>query len=81
MGWIISVGTAGVKGKGGQGGQVLSLNLDARGVPARIRIFEDAGDTASRPAGMRPARQEQRIWRHVLATLTDTGTDTGTDSE
>jgi len=73
MGWIISVGKAGGKNAGRQqGGQVLSVSLDAPGVPARIQLFHDDAAPASRPAGEIPARQAQRIWRSVLATLTDT---------
>jgi len=70
MGWIISVGKAGNRHQDKQqGGQVLSMRFDATGVPARIDVFNDAGPA---PTGAVPARQAQRIWRNVLATLTDT---------
>ena len=73
MGWIISVGKAGSKDQDRQqGGQVLSMRFDATGVPARIDVFNDAVPTLSQSTGAVPARQAQRIWRNVLATLTDT---------
>lgn len=67
MGWIISVGRAGsaTKQKNVQGGtQFVSVSIDVQGVPARIKVFNDAGAI--------PAWQARRIWRNLLTTLADT---------
>lgn len=67
MGWIISVGRAGNarKQRNAQaGGQAISVSIDVQGVPARIKVFNDAGAI--------PAWQARRIWRNLLTTLADT---------
>jgi len=67
MGWVISVGSAGsaTKQNNAQAGrQVVSVSIDVQGVPARIKVFSDAGAI--------PAWQARRIWRNLLTTLADT---------
>ena len=71
MGWIISVGRAGARSRQ-TNGQGMSVSVDVQGVPARIRIFHDAGNPASHADGAIPAWQARRIWRNVLSTLADT---------
>jgi hypothetical protein len=64
MGWIISVGRAGSarKQRNAQAGeQVVSVSIDVQGVPARIKVFNDAGAI--------PAWQARRVWRNLLTTL------------
>jgi hypothetical protein len=58
MGWIISVGKAGAKGRTGSA-QAVSLRMDMQGMAAQVRIF---------PATL-PAWQAQRVWQNVLTTL------------
>jgi hypothetical protein len=68
MGWIISVGRAGARGKG-KGGQILSVCFDADRIPARVKVCADAGEPASQAADAVPSWQAQRVWRNVLSTL------------
>jgi hypothetical protein len=60
MGWIISVGKAGAKGKTA-GAQAVSLRVDVQGMAAQVRIFPESGAI--------PAWQAQRVWQNVLSTL------------
>ena len=60
MGWIISVGKAGAKGKTA-GAQAVSLRVDVQGMAAQVRVFPDTGPV--------PAWQAQRVWQNVLSTL------------
>ena len=68
MGWIISVGRAGAKGRAA-GVQALSLRMDVQGMAAQVRVFPDNGPAASRTDDLLPARQAQRVWQNVLSTL------------
>jgi hypothetical protein len=56
MGWIISVGKAGVKSRLGSA-QAVSLHMDMQGMAAQVRIFPSAGQTASDAADTLPAWQ------------------------
>ena len=72
MGWVISVGQAGVKGKK-TGAQALMLSVDVEGTAARVKVYRgpDAGlytSTAAQPGAL-PAWQAQRVWQNVLSTL------------
>jgi hypothetical protein len=69
MGWMISVGTAGTKGKSGSA-QGLTLCFDAEGMHARVKMYPDAA--AAPAAAALPTAQAQRVWRNVLATLVGT---------
>lgn len=60
MGWIISVGKAGAKGRTA-GAQTVSLRVDVQGMAAQVRVFQDASPL--------PAWQAQRVWQNVLSTL------------
>jgi hypothetical protein len=60
MGWIISVGKAGAKGRTA-GAQAVSLRVDVQGMTAQVKVFPDAGAI--------PAWQAQRVWQNVLSTL------------
>jgi hypothetical protein len=42
MGWIISVGKAGAKGKTA-GAQAVSLRVDVQGMTAQVKVFQDTG--------------------------------------
>jgi len=68
MGWIISVGRAGAKGRTGSA-QAVSLRMDMQGMTAQVRIFPAAGHPASGTADALPAWQAQRVWQNVLTTL------------
>ncbi|CAH0215654.1 hypothetical protein SRABI118_02095 [Massilia sp. Bi118] len=67
MGWIISVGRAGVKRTSGL--QAVSLRVDVQGMPPQVKVFADAGRLAANSADALPALQAQRVWQNVLATL------------
>ena len=60
MGWIISVGKAGAKGRAA-GAQAVSLRVDVQGMAAQVKIFPESGAI--------PAWQAQRVWQNVLSTL------------
>lgn len=71
MGWTISVGQAGVKGKQAArrtnqqtGLQPLMLSVDVDGMAARVKVYPDARTEAAAPAW-----QAQRVWQNVLSTL------------
>jgi hypothetical protein len=73
MGWIISVGQAGVKGRqaGRQAGgqtEALMLSVDVHGTAARIKLYPDAR-TEAIETGAASAWQAQRVWQNVLSTL------------
>ncbi len=74
MGWTISVGTAGAATAAGKGGkaQVLSIDIDAHGLKARVTVFPNADRTTLGDAGSIPAWQAQRVWQNVLSTLVGT---------
>ena len=58
MGWIISVGKAGAKGRA-ENAQAVSLRVDMQGMAAQVRVLPDT----------LPAWQAQRVWQNVLTTL------------
>jgi hypothetical protein len=71
MGWTISVGQAGSKGKHSakqanrqSSAQALMLSVDVQGVAARVKVYPDAHTDAAAPAW-----QAQRVWQTVLSTL------------
>jgi hypothetical protein len=68
MGWIISVGKAGAKGRAGSA-QAVSLRMDVQGMAAQVRIYPAAGQMASDAADALPVWQAQRVWQNVLTTL------------
>jgi hypothetical protein len=68
MGWIISVGKAGAKGRAGNA-QAVSLRMDMQGMAAQVRIYPAAGQAASNALDALPAWQAQRVWQNVLTTL------------
>ena len=68
MGWIISVGKAGAKGRAGSA-QAVSLRMDVQGMAAQVRIFPAAGQPAPGATDALPAWQAQRVWQNVLTTL------------
>lgn len=67
MGWIISVGRAGAKGRKA-GVQAVSLRVDVQGMAAQVRVVPTAGRAAA-GADAIPAWQAQRVWQNVLTTL------------
>lgn len=69
MGWMISVGTAGTKGKSGST-QGLTLCFDAEGMHARVKMVPGAASAAAGAA--LPTAQAQQVWGKVLATLVGT---------
>jgi hypothetical protein len=72
MGWVISVGQAGVKGRqsGTQAGaQALTLSVDVQGAAARVKVYPDGHMGAESGTGAVPAWQAQRVWQNVLSTL------------
>ncbi len=71
MGWIISVGKAGAKGRAA-GAQALSVSIDVQGLAAQVKVFPNADRTTSGDAGSIPAWQAQRVWQNVLSTLVGT---------
>jgi hypothetical protein len=65
MGWIISVGKAGAKGRaGGTQAQALSLRVNVQGMEGQVKV-----------AGAVPAWQAQRVWQNVLSTLVGQGSE------
>ncbi len=68
MGWMISVGRAGAKGRAGSV-QAVSLRVDMQGMAAQVRVYPDAGRKPSGGADAIPAWQAQRVWQNVLTTL------------
>lgn len=66
MGWIISVGKAGAKGRAA-GAQALSLHIDAPGMAAQVRVCPHVDRTPSGDANSMPAWQAQRVWNLVSA--------------
>jgi hypothetical protein len=60
MGWIISVGKAGAKGRLANT-QPVSLRVDVQGLATQVRVFPDSGTS--------PAWQAQRVLQTVLSTL------------
>lgn len=60
MGWIISVGKAGAKGRAA-GVQAVSLRVDVQGMAAQVKVFPESGSVH--------AWQAQRVWQNVLSTL------------
>jgi hypothetical protein len=70
MGWVISVGEAGVKGRQSRT-QVgaLTLSVDVEGATARLKVYPDGHMGAESGAGAVPAWQAQRVWQNVLSTL------------
>jgi hypothetical protein len=68
MGWIISVGRAGAKGRAA-GVQALSLRVDVQGMAAQVRVFPESGPAAPSTEDLLPARQAQRVWQNILSTL------------
>lgn len=74
MGWTISVGTAGAAATAGKGGkaQTLSIDIDAHGLKAQVKVSPNADRTPSGDAGSIPAWQAQRVWQNVLSTLVGT---------
>jgi hypothetical protein len=72
MGWVISVGQAGVKGRQSRtqaGAQTLTLSVDVQGAAARVKVYPDGRMGAESGTGPVPAWQAQRVWQNVLATL------------
>lgn len=72
MGWVISVGQAGVKRKQTSqqtGVQALMLSVDVQGAAARIKVYPDARTGTATESAMAPAWQAQRVWQNVLSTL------------
>lgn len=72
MGWKISVGQAGVKGR--QAGRqadarALLLSVDVQGTAARVTVYPDTRTGAAIEAGAAPAWQAQRVLQNVLSTL------------
>ena len=65
MGWMISVGRAGAA-KGGTQQQALSMRFDTRDVAFRLQV---GGDKTRPEQDALAARQAQRVWGKVLATV------------
>ncbi|QJD99852.1 hypothetical protein HH212_07310 [Massilia forsythiae] len=70
MGWIISVGKAGVPGRTA-GTRLLSVDADVRGVSVRVQVFANDDPSASHGETALTARQAQRVWRTILSTLVE----------
>jgi hypothetical protein len=68
MGWTISVGRAGAKGRKA-GVQAVALRVDVQGMAAQVRVYPTADRTATGAADAIPAWQAQRVWQNVLSTL------------
>lgn len=69
MGWIISVGQAGTKGRT-TNAQAMNIYVDLQGAAARVQVFAAHGASGSRGgATSLPAHQAQRVWQNVLSTL------------
>jgi len=72
MGWVISVGQAGVKGKQTNqqtDARALMLSVDVQGTAARVKVYPDAHMGTVTEPGMASAWQAQRVWQNVLSTL------------
>lgn len=72
MGWMISVGRAGAaKGKAAKGAaQAMSMRFDAQGLALRVQVGQEGASAVAANAADAPAaRQAQRVWRTLLATV------------
>jgi hypothetical protein len=72
MSWLIRVGSTGFE-RGMNAGVTTSLNCSVTSTPchtvAQWSVSPNTAGTTLDKAGSNPARQAEKVWRNVLATL------------